>query len=390
METEKDSKVIQEADKPFTLLDIILIFLKWKKQIIITTSIVCIVSIVLYFFVFDLIYLSSASIKSSSKTSGMLSSIEGLPSLGGLEDIGLGATTSEKQLAAYEDILMSRRCIEPLIVKFKLMDRDEYKYMEDAIKSFTKDKLFMSEDKIAGILSVGVYDKDPKLAKEMVEFLLSELDKINIELNVSNARNNREFIEKRYYQAKEDLSRAEDSLKSFQVIYGIAPDLQFKAAAQSAFSLEAELKTEEVKLDVLKKILSPDQVEVKTQETKINALQDQLSKIENSTDLRDFLRLGNSPQIALSFLRLQREVEIQTKILTYLLPIYEQAKIEEKKETPTILMLDKPYIAERKTKPKRATMVLVWTFLGFFCTLGFFVAYVRFKDLRIKLNEKNI
>lgn len=385
METEKESRVIQETPKPFTLLDTILIFLKWKKFIIITTSLVCIISIVLYFFVFDLIYLSSATIRGTSKSSGLLSSIEGLPDISGLDEIGIGGGRSAKELATYEDILTSRRCIEPLIVKFDLMNRDEYKYMEDAIKSFTKGQLTMSEDKLAGILYVGVYDKDPRLAKEMVEFLLSELDKINIEINVSNARNNREFIEKRYYQAKEDLTRAEDSLKSFQMVYGIAPDLQIKAAAQSAFSLEAELKTEEVKLDVLKKILSPDQVEVKTQEAKINALKDKITEIQNSTDLNDFLRLGNSPQIAMSFLRLEREVEIQTKILTYLLPVYEQAKIEEKKETPTITVLDNPYIADRKTKPKRLTMVLVWTFVGFGVSITGLIAFEKLKILKSRI-----
>jgi uncharacterized protein involved in exopolysaccharide biosynthesis len=77
------------------------------------------------------------------------------------------------------------------------------------------------------------------------------------------------------------------------------------------------------------------------------------------------LRLGNSPQILMSFLRYQREVEIQSKIVSFLLPVYEQAKIEEKRETPTIMVLDKPYIAEKKTKPKRLTMVIVFTFLGF-------------------------
>jgi capsule polysaccharide export protein KpsE/RkpR len=379
LETEKDSKVIQEAPKPLTLLDIILIILKWKKQIIISTSIICIISIILYFFVFDLIYLSSASIKSTSKSSGLLSSIEGLPDIGALGDIGLGGSQSAKELAAYEDILNSRRCIEPLIDKFDLMNRDDYLYKEDAISTFSKSKLILNEDKTAGILTIGVYDKNSKLAKEMVEFLLLELDKINIELNVQNARNNREFVEKRYFQAKEDLSKAEDSLKSFQMIYGVAPDLQIKAAAQSAFALEAELKTEEVKLDVLKKILSPDQIEVKTQEAKLNALKDKITEIQNSTDLNDFMRLGNSPQIAMSFLRLEREVEIQSKILTYLLPVYEQAKIEEKKETPTIIVLDKPYVAERKSKPKRLTMVVVWTFIGFVSVNLYYVLKSRWK-----------
>ena len=65
------------------------------------------------------------------------------------------------------------------------------------------------------------------------------------------------------------MKNAEDSLKSFQMIYGVAPDLQIKAAAQSVFTLEAELKTEEIKLDVINKILSSDQLEVKTKKQKL-------------------------------------------------------------------------------------------------------------------------
>ena len=98
----------------------------------------------------------------------------------------------------------------------------------------------------------------------------------------------------------------------------------------------------------------------------------------NSTDLNDFLRLGDSPQIAMIYLRLVRDVEIQTKILTFMLPVYEQAKIEEKRETPTITILDKPVISERKTKPKRLTMVIVFTFLGFIGSVMFFVFREKF------------
>lgn len=378
METENQENL--KKDKPVTLLDLILVFLKWKKPILIITSIVLIISVVLYFFVFNLIYFSSATVKSTTKSGGLLSSLEGLPDIGALDDFGMGAGRTARELALYEEILSSRRCLEPLIVKFGLMQRENYRYMEDAIKGFRDDQLSLEEERISGILIVGVFDKDPAIAKEMVEFLLSELDKINIEMNVKNARNNREFIESRYYQAINDLTSAEDTLKSFQTIYGVAPDLQIKAAAQSAFTLEAELKTEEVKLDILKKILSPDQLEVKTQEAKINSLRNRINEIRNSTDLNDFLSLGNSPQIAMSFLRLQRNVEIQTKILTFLLPIYEQAKIEEKRETPTILVLDQPYIAERKTKPKRLTMVVIWTFVGFILTLSIYMMLEYFRN----------
>jgi len=300
LNTEENNK--RDNLPTLSVMDLIISFLNNKKKIFLLTGAICVVSIIFYFFVFDLIYYSTASIKSTSKGSGLLGALDAgsLTDLGGLDDIGLGGSKSAKELATYEEILISRKCLESVIVHFNLMERDEYRFMEDAIRDFRESKLTIKQEKLSGIMYLGVFDKDPVLAKEIVEYLLSELDKINIEMNVLNARNNREFIEKRYLQAREDIKNSEDSLKSFQMIYGIAPDLQIKASAQSLFTLEAELKTEEVKLDVLKKLLSADQPEVKTQIAKIEALKSQISSIQNSTDLNDVIRLGNSPQIALS------------------------------------------------------------------------------------------
>lgn len=347
------------SEQHLGIVDYLIIVLKYKRVILLSTLAVTIIAIVLYFFVFDLIYYSSATIKSSGKSPSLLMGIEGLGDIGGIGDLVGGASSSTKELSYYVEVINSRRSLEPLIKKFGLMERDEITFMEDAIKMFRKEKLVIDFDKMSGLLIIGVYDKDPVLAKQMVEFIIEELNKINIELSVQNAKNNRDFIEKRYLQAKTDLANAEDSLKNFQSIYGVAPDLQIKISAQSVYTMESELKAEEVKLDVLKNILSQDQPEVKTQELKVQSIRNKIQEIRNSTSLDDILSLGNSPVIALSYLRLQRELEIQTKILTFLLPVYEQAKIEEKKETPTILVLDTPEVAEKKTKPKRLTMVLL-------------------------------
>ncbi len=371
------------------IIDYLIILLKYKKLILSVTLISVLISIILYFFVFDLIFFSTATIKSSSKGSLGLMGLDNLPDLGGLEDLA-GGGKSTKELSLYQEILTSRRCIEPLIIKFGLMDRDEFKYIEDAIKDFRKNRIIVDIDKQSGLLKLGVYDKNKEFAKEMVEFLLEELNKINIELSITNAKNNREFIENRYIQSKNDLAKAEDTLKAFQQIYGIAPDLQIKASAQSVFTLEAELKAEEVKLDVIKQMLSSDQPEVKLQEAKVNSLRSKINGIETSTDLNDFLRLGNSPIIAMSYLRLQREIEIQTKILSFIMPLYEQAKIEEKRETPSILVLEKPYVAERKEKPKRLTMVIVTLFGSLFFMSVLVILYeMKIKNAIFLLKNKN-
>lgn len=359
-------------------IDIIVLFVRNKVPIFLFTGIVCIISIVLYFFVFDLIFLSTSTIKSANRSSSLLGSLgESVSGLSGLDELSIGSSKSAKEMALYEQIMKSRKCLIELINKFDIMNTEGIEYMEDALKYFVEEKLMIKQDNVSGLMTVGIYDKNPVKAKEMLDFLLNELDKINIEIGVENARNNRIYIEKRYFQAKSDLAANEDSLKSYQLIYGIAPDLQIKASAQAVFQMEAELKSEEVKLDVMRNILSEDQPEIKMQIAKVNSLKSKISEVQNSTDYSDLIKLGNSPQILLGYLRLQRDVEINTKILTFVLPLYEQAKIEEKKETPTIIILDKPNIAEKKTKPKRFTMVVLFTFMGF--VISIFFIFVREK-----------
>ena len=209
----------------------------------------------LFFFVLDPIFYSSGTVKTiSSKLDlgGLISS--GIPDIGDLGDIA-GSSGVAKELALYETIIGSRRCLEETIVKFNIMEENEYKFMQDAVKDFRENVMEIKKDKVAGTLEIGIYDKNPQKAKEMSEFLIYQLNKINSELNIQNAKNNREFIEKRYDQAKIDLKRTEDTLEYFQNIYGISPDYQVQASLKANIELESEIKSEQIKLELLSKIL---------------------------------------------------------------------------------------------------------------------------------------
>lgn len=377
-------------EQKISFFDLLIVLIKRRKLILLFTLFCMILSAIVYFAILDLIYLSDATIKSTNKSSSLFSgALESLTGgIGDFDDLGgVGGGKTAKELASYEEILLSRRCLDKFIDKFNLMEIEEYRFREDALKNVREDKIVIKIDKMSGVMNLAVYDKDPATAKEMVKFLLDELNMINIELNVQNAKNNREFIETRYNQAKIDLAKIEDSLKAYQLVYGIAPDLQVKASVQSMFALEAELKAEEVKLDVIKKILSQSEPEVKIQESKVSSLKNKIEEIRTSTDLNDILSLGNSPQIVLGYLRIQRDLEIQTKILTFILPVFEQAKIEEKRETPTIMILDSPNLPEKKAKPKRLTMTIIFTFLGFMVAFGF--AYIWEFYEKQKLNNSS-
>ena len=383
-----DSNLVVKTQK--SVIDYILYFRKSKKFILFFTLVFFLLAISFVYLVLDPVFYSNSLIRASGKSSSGLGSLlsagaGGMPDIGDLASLS-GGGSSTKELALYEQILLSRRCLEETIIKFDLMNEYKVKYMQDAIKIFRDNVIVIQKDRIAGTLELGIFDTSPQRSKEIVEFLLDRLNKINLDLNIQSAKSNREFIEARYNIVKSDLEKVEDSLKTFQDKYGLAPDIQYKAISQAYMQLEADVKSEEIKLELLKQILSPDQAEIKTQEDKIAALRTQANSIKN-TDETEFTLKG-APDVVINFLRLQRALEIQNKLVAYMIPLYEQAKIEEKRETPTIQIIDYPNVPEKKKKPERVKMVFGITVFGFFVSLVFIIIMDNYKKLKIIYKNK--
>lgn len=375
--------------KSFTLLDYYLVFIKYKKILLFMTSGFLIVSSIMYFLIIDPLFLSESTVKSTAKGNALagMFAATGIAALGDVTDLA-GGGTGATELALYETILLSRKCIEETILKFDLMEENKEKYMQEAVKHYREEYIELTKDKIAGTLTIGVYNKNPQKAKDIVDFLVYQLNKINVELSVQNAKNNREFIEGRYKQIKQDLTFAEDSLQRYQEQFGIAPDITVKAAVQTEIMLEGDIKSEEIKLDLLKKMLSPNQTEVLLQDEKIAVMKSKLDEIRNSSDNNSSLKLHGKPEVVMNFLRLQRNVEIHNKILAFILPIYEQAKIDEKKDTPVVLILDQSSLPEKKTKPKRLLMISIITLFGFIVTYTGLFMKDKIQELYRQSNEK--
>ena len=135
--------------KEYFISDFIKIILEYRKKVIIFTLIGFVLSIVLFFFVLDPIFYSSGTVKTiSSKLDlgGLISS--GIPDIGDLGDIA-GSSGVAKELALYETIIGSRRCLEETIVKFNIMEENEYKFMQDAVKDFRENVMEIKKDKVA-------------------------------------------------------------------------------------------------------------------------------------------------------------------------------------------------------------------------------------------------
>ena len=82
-------------------------------------------------------------------------------------------------------------------------------------------------------------------------------------------------------------------------------------------------------------------------------------------------KVAKIPEAGLEAVRLYRDVAIQQKIVEFLVPMYEQARIDEQKDVPVILVLDKAVPPEKKARPKRFIIVVVWNIVGFILSVLF-------------------
>jgi tyrosine-protein kinase Etk/Wzc len=348
-----------------TFSDFIIILLKWRKTIIYNVLIVTAFATAISFMV-DKWYKSTTSILPPKSKGGLLGDISNFSST--IKDISktlgrLGSTSEEAY--NYLALLQSRTCLERVINKFNLREVYNFKSsdpIEHVIKELESNINFNVADE--GNITVTVTDKSPQRAAEMANYFVEVLNDISIGLGTFEARNNREFIEQRYFQVLRDLRKAEDTLKYFSGKYSVYSITdQMKAAITAAAELKAKIEVEDVAYELLKNNYGADYPAVIEKKLFIDEMQKKLKSMKYSDeafskgDVQLFTPFKDIPEIGTEYLRFKRELELQTKLLEFILPVYEQAKIEEKKNIPICLILDKAVPAEEKAGPKKAIIV---------------------------------
>lgn len=327
-------------------------------------------------------YESKAVILLPEKTGTIIDALSSTgSSLGGLGASLLGG--SQSNVSQYLAILNSRRMREELVNRFELVRVYNVKKIEDALKILDKDLAAEADKKLGTIVITFHFFDDPEKTAEITNYVVLKLDEINRELATEQARSTRKFIEDRYQQAKTDLQNTEDSLNIFQKKFGVIsiPD-QTKVGIEAAAKLQAEIVTTEIEYNVKKKILGINHPDLMRLESQLDEFRKNQRRMDvGGAELSVFIPFKKTPDLALQYFRLYRDVQINGKILEFLVPQYEQAKIQEAKNTPTLLVLDKAKPADYPYKPKKKIITIVAGMIaGLFMIFFFYVKEYIWKD----------
>ena len=343
-------------------IDYIILLIKWKKFLISVFIISAIAAYIVVFFLVKEEYEASATVLPVNTTettgiSGLLKNIKSIP----ISGVG-GETNQDMNL--YNSIVFSRTFIQNVIDKFDL-----YKHLEiDSSKKGFKDitlkivrKLIATKISDDQVYTITVTLNDPILVANVTNYVTELLNKTIVNLQITKSKNNREFLDQRYNDVQNRLHIAEDSLRKYQEKSGLLDAKEQVKGILTAYSeLDSKYIAQQVELSVMQQISGEESPQVKNLKTQVSELGKKLSDLQKDGNKDGYLLALNSlPAKASNYLRLFREVEVNSTILEFLVPLYEQAKFQEQKDTPILQIIDRAVAPEKKSYPPRTLFALV-------------------------------
>ena len=296
-------------EKAFSLMDILLVFSRHLKIIILLPTIICTLTIIYVLFLTKPVYTSTAKII-SGYTGGSMSQAAGFAAQFG---IPIPSGQSEPKWA-YPEIIQSRILARSMLNR--KFDTDEFGFQKsllqiltygnddselslDTLKILAVDNFLnmidISEDITTSILTLNINASEPRLAAEVNQALIEELDAHQRKYNKNKTSDTKQFIQERIQDTEKELQAIEEALKDFRV--------------------------------------------------------------RNR-------RIENSPTLQLEEQRLFREVTVLTGVFTTLKQQLETTKIEEVKESDYVVVLDPPEIPIRHSNPSKIQQVILAGILG--------------------------
>jgi uncharacterized protein involved in exopolysaccharide biosynthesis len=357
-----DAVTTDQTSRNVNLLDLVVFFVRWRRFLLAAVLSSGLVVAVISFLLtprYRSTVIVRAAESSNSGLGGLLAAK--LSSVGGIG--GLLPSFGEVPGELYVTILKSRWMFERLIEAFDLRKiyHLESGPLENVIQVAQSRTRFELQPESQTIL-IYADDADPVRAQAMAQFLADELDKRNQSLRSANAREQREYLGARLDETRQALTAFEDSLVSFQIGTGIVnPEEQVKATINTTAALEAERLAAQVELEMSRHLYGegtqPDFLGLRLAsiDSALYRLAQSKSADEKGWDV--MLHLQDAPESAIRFVRLKRDIEIHQILTAILIQEYEQAKLDEMRNTPTIMRVDPPVISEKKSWPRRGLMV---------------------------------
>jgi uncharacterized protein involved in exopolysaccharide biosynthesis len=255
-----------------------------------------------------------------------------------LNNLGLSTTNTPSDV--FGEILKSRLLCEAAIHRFELTKIYRCKGMDRTVKEFQRH--LGVHVNAAGMLDVMFEDRDAHRAADVTNYLVSELDRFNVDTYKTRGKRLRQFLQGRVGDVQQQLAIAEERLLEYERGHHIVSSSETDAVhgVSDILSQKFNLETQRA---YVSSYSSSDNTELTNIDRQLTALNSEIGKL---------------PEVKMEGARLALDVEVQRKLMLLMSAQFEDARMQETRDTPTVTVLDAATVPELKVRPARSLIVL--------------------------------
>jgi uncharacterized protein involved in exopolysaccharide biosynthesis len=301
-------------------------------------------------------YAAEATLLPPSEKSDLFGNLAGMIEGAALSRVGLSTTSTASEV--FVEILKSRTLREALIVKFDLKRRYETTGMDATLKELDQHLIISTTP--TGVVVVRAEDHDKRIAADMANFMVSELDRFNRDVFNTKGKRSRQFLEGRLADVRQRLRDAETAITAYE-----RQNKVVISGDESASRGMADVMAQKLSLQVRRSYVqsySPGSPAVREIDAEIAAFDRELAQL---------------PGLKNEGSRLLLDAEIQRKVFALVTAQYEEARLQELQDMPTVTVLDVARPPEIRARPKRTLMVMIATLFASVVALGWVALSLR-------------
>ncbi|UCF05142.1 MAG: hypothetical protein JSV33_14685 [bacterium] len=282
-----------------------------------------------------------------------------------LPSVVIPATGGSTSAAILADIIESRRLGEMIVRTLGLKKRYDADTVEEAVGELhSRTRISVTK---TGLIRLKVRDEEPEMAVRIARYYIEGLDTLNHYLQFTRAANTIGFISEQIVKYRQQLDAVREEISRFQHEYGI---VDFEEQVRGAIDVAADIKVRttitKIELDLLREFARRDAVELLRKEAEYQNYLQELNKImEGDTAEAVFVPLRQLPELYQQYATMERDLEVNERVYSFLREQYEEAGIEKARNTPTVQVIDEPNLPEKPAGFPRWAIVIVSTAIGF-------------------------
>jgi tyrosine-protein kinase Etk/Wzc len=235
---------------------------------------------------------------------------------------------------------------------------------QDTYEAITKDLKAVETTKDSSMIRVTYSSSNAESAASMVNEISDAYVAINVRNRSQQARLSLQFLQQKLPSIKEELDASEERLNTYRIhSKTIDIQLQTEALLTRAVDLTRQKTAVALSLEANMKLFKGGNPSIQALQSQINMLDAELSSIDKE--------VASLPSTQQDYLRLARDVAVNTQLYTALLANSQELEVAEAGTTGNVFVVDRAEAPSQPNWPKFPIILLVAAIVGLFAAFIF-------------------